>query len=398
MLFWLHPSHASVDMYSLSRSVLLPFVALLGALTLTSCDVFFGDDKPASVFEEAEANRGQWTWIGVEGAQCRDGSPTGLGVRLQEGADDLVIFMEGGGACFNDPTCSQNRARFGEADFTEGVAEGVGDQGLFNTQRAENPVGNWNYVYVPYCTGDVHSGSAEDVQVPGVAGAQQFVGYDNFTRYADLLKGYFGDDLGQILVTGSSAGGFGTLANYEQVAQRFPAASVTLLDDAGPLVPSDSVLTPGLQQLWISLWNLDETYPGPGLEAPSDLETVYQYYADTYDANFGLASYEEDETIRFFYSFGLAAQDPECAVSLSREEPCISGAAYERALYDLRDQLPEEWKTFYPDGETHTFLREEDRYFEPTAGDRALSQWLGDLLNGQATDEGTPEGAAPTAP
>ena len=378
------------------RFCALPFALLLSCCTLASCDLFRGVGSEL-VFKEAEANLGQWTWIDVAGAQCRDGSATGLGVRLQENADDLVIFMEGGGACFNDPTCSQNRARFGEADFTGRVAEGFGDQGLFNTSRAENPVGDWNYVYVPYCTGDVHSGSARDVQVPGVDGAQQFVGYDNFTRYVNLLKSYFGGDLDRILVTGSSAGGFGTLANYEQVAQRFTTADITLLDDAGPLLPDDAVLTPGLQQLWISLWNLDATYPGPALTEPSDLENVYQYYADTYDANFGLASYEEDATIRFFYSFGIAAQDPSCAESLSRDEPCIGGAAYEDALYNLRSQLPEEWVTFYPDGETHTFLREEDRFFTPTAGGVALSQWLGDLLSGEAADEGTPEEEAATA-
>ena len=41
-----------------------------------------------------------WTWRGVAGAKCRDGSDTGIGVNLSPGSTKTVIFLEGGGACF----------------------------------------------------------------------------------------------------------------------------------------------------------------------------------------------------------------------------------------------------------------------------------------------------------
>ena len=77
------------------RLCALPLALLLSCFALASCD-FFREASSELAFKEAEANMGQWTWVDVAGAQCRDGSATSLGVRLQENADDLVIFMEGG--------------------------------------------------------------------------------------------------------------------------------------------------------------------------------------------------------------------------------------------------------------------------------------------------------------
>ena len=66
-----------------------------------------------------DAPPGDWTWIPVDGAVCRDGSGTGFGVRPSAtGSDKLVIYLEGGGACFNGTTCGINPGSFGSAAFT----------------------------------------------------------------------------------------------------------------------------------------------------------------------------------------------------------------------------------------------------------------------------------------
>src|SRR4051794_1571358 len=49
-----------------------------------------------------------WTWIPIPEAKCRDGSSTGIGVRMHPGATQLAIYMEGGGACFHDASCAIN--------------------------------------------------------------------------------------------------------------------------------------------------------------------------------------------------------------------------------------------------------------------------------------------------
>jgi len=214
------------------------------------------------------------------------------------------------------------------------------------------------------------------------------------------------------LLTGSSAGGVGTLANYQQVADGFPASRVTALDDAGPVFYDDAFLPAALQQLWRTTWDISEVLPAPEEDntAPSDdIERIYQAIADDVkrDVSLGLISYEQDFTIRFFYSFGQALTDPGCAQELygglqvGERESCIEADEYEDALYALRDQLPEPWTTFYAEAseirpspselapsESHTFLRAE-RFYGAAAEGQSLSAWISDLIAGDAEDRGS---------
>src|SRR5262249_50471994 len=44
-------------------------------------------------------------FVPVSGAVCLDGSGTGFEIMFRSGASDLLIFMEGGGACWDGDTC-----------------------------------------------------------------------------------------------------------------------------------------------------------------------------------------------------------------------------------------------------------------------------------------------------
>ena len=411
-------------------------LAAFALLTLSACDFYpTGSGTPPAAppgLAEALNNPGTFAWIPLEGMTCRDGSSTGIGLRLQRPrgqersedhghggrrggiSDKLVIFLEGGGACFNQPTCQQNRASFTREDFFSEAFVG-GYSGLFEEERPDNPVADWNFVYVPFCTGDEHAGSNAHGVVPGVDAdgdgqddRQRFVGYDNVGEVLEFIATHLGTGFERVLLAGSSAGGVGSLANFDRVARTFPQSEPALLDDSGPVFYDDAMLPVALQQVWIDLWNLDETLPaGPLSEGTDVLANIYTYLAQTYpEAPLGLLSYEQDFTIRFFYSFGIALEDPACFRELygglTQDPPerrsCISGPAYEEALYDLRAELPAPWRTFYV-GETdqaqqqHTFLRSE-RFYSATAGGQSLSGWIEELLEGSAEDRGTQEESA----
>jgi len=362
---------------------------------------------------------GTWTFAESAALTCRDGSSTGIGVRLQEDetpsrrggpfnldnySDDLVIYLEGGGACFNPFTCSQNRSSFSEEQFFSDDFIG-GYSGIFAETRSDNPVADWNFVYVPYCTGDEHAGSTESGSVPpldlsALGGPvlpglhdQKFVGYDNVGRVLDYIDRHLGKNYDRVLLTGASAGGVGALANYRQVAAAFPGAEITLLNDSGPVFYDDSILPVALQQKWRSTWDLSEALPA-GSEGSDVLQEIYGDIASTTpDASLGFISYRRDATIRFFYSFGRALSNPACAKTLyggllnGKRTTCIGGDTYEGALQGLRAQLPSPWTTFYtslPNPELHTFLRSE-RFYEAEAGGQALSAWTRDLIG-----EGSP--------
>ena len=351
-----------------SRRLPVVLALLAAVVALPACD----SDDPVGdgPFAEAEANVGDWAYVSVPGATCRDGSGAGFGVRLQEDADDLMVFFEGGGGCLNSTTCATNPASFSAAQFSQFAAT-AGTQAVFSDD-ADNPVADWNVIYVPYCTGDLGAGSATDVAVDGVDGLQQFVGADNLDLFLDLIGPFF-DDTDQLLVTGRSAGGAAALLNFATVADAFPNADRTLLDDSLPAFFRDDVFSPQLGGAFVQLWGLNEALPADAapLFGPDGLEDIYAYYSDRYPgANLGLSSYLQDGTIRFFLGFGQA-------------DGTVTGAEYEAGLDDLRDQLPSAWATYYATGEQHTFLGTPDRFFSTTSGVQ-YADWLGSLISGDA--------------
>ena len=361
---------------ALRASLLLAFVFTLPACDSDEPDPVIPPGTPPAVdptgaFTAARANLGQWTFVPVGGAKCRDGSDTGFGVRLQEGATDLMVYLQGGGACFNASTCQTNPSSYGAAEF---ATQANLNDGILSTAES-NPVGDWNAVFVPYCTGDIHGGSAPGVTLPGgeALGEQQFVGHLNIEAYLDLMEPYFGDP-NKVLLAGSSAGGFGSLVNFPAVDESFSDSQTYLLDDSGPIFFDDTVLSPQLGGGLSLFYGFAQTIPeAPSVLQPDGLQNIYSYLATTYpESRFALTSYLQDPTIRFFFGFGQPDQT-------------ITADEYAAGLRDVRDRLPSEWGTYFANGEVHTFLLDSDRY-NGTSGGVALNTYVGALVNGTVSN------------
>lgn len=248
-----------------------------------------------------------WQYVPIQGAMCRDGSPTGIGVNVNPGSKNLMIYLEGGGACFNALTCATNPATFGMTEFTTRLGGTAGDQGVFSRTDTANAMADWNFVYIPFCTGDVHAGNKLDATVPGVTGKQQFVGYANVTRdLARIIPTFPGLD--KVLLTGVSAGGFGAAANYPQTAKAFGSVPVYSLDDSGPPM-ADPYAPSCLQAQWAQTWGFDKTVLA---DCGSDCKdpTNYTIDATMHTAKmypkipFGIVEDTDDGVITLFYGFG----------------------------------------------------------------------------------------------
>jgi Pectinacetylesterase len=324
---------------------------------------------------------GQWQWFDIEGTECIDGSPTGLGVRPGTG-DGLVVYFEGGGGCFDFASCSLFYTTF--ANFDENafalLVPTLLTSGIFDPNEPDNPVRDWSFVYVPYCTGDVHAGDEDLAGVPGFVGAHQFVGYRNFGL--DLARiGPTFPAPSHVLVTGISAGGYGAAFNYDRIADAYAYAGVpvTLLDDSGPPM-GDAYIPACLQELWRELWGLDATLP-PACAGCLDeggwaVDLALYLRAKHQGQWFGLLSSEQDATIRTFLSPGLN----ECQGGL------YPGADYEAGLYALRDEILADdpnFASYYLPGLSHTSLPFPGYTVGQVQGVRIVD-WVAALLDGSA--------------
>ena len=282
-----------------------------------------GSDAPLGV-PITGLTPGTWSWVDFPEALCRDGTPTGIGVSPSStGSKKLMIFLEGGGACFNAQTCGANPAHFGKSELTNVFVPAEGNNGIFSRNDPNNAVADWNMVYVPYCTGDVHAGNAPNGNVPNV-GTQQFVGYANITHYLSRIVPTF-PDMQRVLLTGQSAGGFGAALNYVQVSRAFGSAPVDLLDDSGPLM-SNPYLAACLETSMANLWGMTKTVIANDCgtdcnDVANDLALYWAHLPKTFpNARFGFIDSSGDSTISSFFGFGANNCTGFQAVSPSQYE------------------------------------------------------------------------------
>ena len=187
-------------------------------MTEPDCDLGEPLDVPAM----------EWTYVPVDGTQCAFDGTAGFFVNPSATSDELLIVLEGGGACFNEGDCQSSMLYGFDPIDAMGPIE---YDGLFDRSSASNPFSQYSYVYVPYCTGDFHSGANASSY-----GARH-VGYTNMQAFLTRIVPTF-CDASHVMLTGFSAGGFGATFNYAQVHDAFGSATpVDLIDDSGPYMP-----------------------------------------------------------------------------------------------------------------------------------------------------------------
>jgi hypothetical protein len=238
-----------------------------------------------------------WTWVDFPDAVCGNGAPTGIGVNLTDRSNDLLVFLMGGGACWNAATCSFAATDvddgYGAADFK---SEGTLNAPPFDRTIASNPFKNMSFVFVPYCTGDVHGGNV--VQVYGSGTTARTLHHKGGKNAEIFLQGLH-DALPQtsrVFLSGSSAGAFGAQLQYENAARIWSGTEVHVIADCGQMInPTDGLLT-----TWREAWAMPIPSACAGCDA--DFTKFPKYLHDKYpSARFGLLAYAHDGVLTPFF-------------------------------------------------------------------------------------------------
>jgi hypothetical protein len=236
-------------------------------------------------------------------------------------------------------------------------------------------------IYVPYCTGDIHAGDAEQM-----LGGQlrQFRGYSNITTYLEQWVPSFPAE--RVLLTGISAGGFGAALNSTQVADAYgDQVQLTVIDDSGPPLSSD-VIPPCLQAIFRETWNLDQTILAdcdtcdPNDFATGLLDHVFTNYPDI---QFGLFSNTADAIISTYMGAGWGNGQYNNCEGIPLSVPALT---YTEDLLSIRALHESEASTFYVLGIGHTVLRVS--YNLVVVDGTSVPEWIADVLDGQITHVG----------
>lgn len=224
-------------------------------------------------------NNYAWQLVELPGTYCSNGSQYRFWYYDSPTSTNMAISFEGGGACWDYPSCSGQTGILGAAHpngipadyitsfepmYVSPIINGA-DPGI--PGRAKNPIvtNGWDMVYMPYCTGDTHVGNnvVTYTDPTGVNPPIVFrhAGYTNTVAAMNFLHGRF-PSINKLLVTGFSAGGVASSAAYYQVRRILAPTKGYLLNDSGPIfpAPNSSYNSWLLHQTIQSAWNLQSLY------------------------------------------------------------------------------------------------------------------------------------------
>ena len=322
--------------------------------TITACDdkVHWTEEPGGETQPEDNTVYDEWITFKPEGATCADGTQYKYFVKFREGSENVLVLFEGGGACWDYETCS-NAAGTLAARGVDCVVNPTGDDclpdnyadtyyglpgglplddyqdilkkfswlsitdgrvaidtvlPLANSANGVSPMGDWNLVFVPYCTADLYAGNrvAEYVDPTNPENTLTFrhVGLPNTLKVASELNELF-PNVPEFAMNGCSAGGAGTLATFPLFRSRMEGIQKAFVfADAGPFFPTPNDDSPSapLHNTVRESWNassifelLREEFPDKNIQEPEQMAEIYRLYAEHFpDDRFSVAHTQTD--------------------------------------------------------------------------------------------------------
>jgi hypothetical protein len=254
----------------------------------------------------------QWQTIRLApstGAVCGNGSQYKFFVNRVPNTRNTIVYMEGGGACWDYASCTGQTGVRGARN-----PNGIPDDYMSLLNPGSSLVSpfvvrahpftfvktqNWNMIYVPYCTGDVYSGDKVAVYNDPTGQNVPLIWHHNGIRNTRAVVAWLKNRLPrptQMLSTGCSAGGIGSLNNYAHLRRDIAPTRGFLIDDSGPAFSAPTGADPSqypsrpLHTQIRSAWGLDQgplAYLATQLPAftSNDLGSLYAALSSKYSGD-----------------------------------------------------------------------------------------------------------------
>jgi len=274
-------------------------------------------------------------------------------------AEQLLIYFQGGGACWEFVSCA------GMFDTTVDAAELSEYRGVFDPNNEANPFRDFAVLFIPYCTGDVHVGDTGARYGDGSSpAAVQHRGFRNAKAALDFAS-RISRSPRSIVVAGASAGSYGAVFHAPDVARRFPDATISVLGDSGvPLLNNYPDVLVG--------WGADSVLGrlrGGSRVAGEQLSLVEAHVAAHANGQVGVAQITTDLD---------AIQGAFYLISGSHE-----GRERTYALLDSIADKVGPFRSYVAAGSDHGLLRT-DQFYEYSNDGVRLSDWVRDFIAGRA--------------
>lgn len=363
------------------RRLLPPVVALVTLTGLAACSDEAADDSAGGSSSAATGTSadgsGAIAWervVAPAECQCSDASEFQYWIHRGD-SDRVVFFLEGGGACFSAETCAPGESATFKPNLAEdgpdGPGGGDGLGGLLDLSDPENPLAGASVVYVPYCTGDLHLGSATHDYGNGVV--VQHVGRTNAGAALETMAEEF-PDASEVIVFGQSAGSAGAPLYGGLAHDLLPDAQITVLADASGAYPGDEGITSVIGGLWgifddLPAWPETAGDPPTAWSLPGLFVQTSEHVPGIRLATINTA---DDEVQRSFADL-IGFADTPLVQLIDGNTQAIEAAGVEL-------------DTWVSPGTTHV-LTARDEVYETEVGGTRLIDWISDVLAGEDVED-----------
>lgn len=327
------------------------------------------EEETAASTEPSLADLGPgWTAVEPGGeTRCAHNTPYTYWVRPGT-TNKLLIYFEGGGGCWDAETCAAG-STFYDDDVSPDDDPNGRTGGILDSDNPDNPFSDYNMVFIPSCTGDVHWGS--NVQTyPKADGGELTIYHHGFINASSALDWAYANiaSPNSIFVTGCSAGSVGSIAHAPYIIEQYPGIPVTQLGDSLAFVFHRPVNVH-------TDYHAHDNFPDwiPALEAitPGELlmSDFYNAVANYYpDYTFSQYNTEADNVqVRFYGAVGGDTDDfpADLAANLTRIHEGSSN-----------------FRSYTASGNLHCIMPRPQFYTTEVNGVR-LRDWVNDLANGE---------------
>lgn len=304
--------------------------------------------------------------------QCADGSEFAFWVRPAD-PTKVVIYLEGGGSCFDAATCAFTGN--GENDFydwslvTENPSLGGG---ILASGRADNPFADYSFIYVALCTGDSYLGNATHEYSPELT--VQHKGFVNGTAALSYLAEQY-PAAAQVVVVGKTAGSVAAPIYGGLAADLLPDAQVIVFGAQSGAFPDNPDFNSRIAELWGAYDTMPNWDVNEGLTARDWGVTQFWIQTGLHNPNIVLA--------RFDYAF-----DPNAV----RAVEALTGtdASNLVALIDANEASIEDagvvLHSYTAPGQEHGIL-DFERFYEIDVNGVRLVDWVNALIVGKPLND-----------
>jgi len=301
----------------------------------------------------------------------------------------VVMYYQGGGACWNALTCGVVGTFDKEVDPNGSDNPNNTTTGFGDLTNSNNPFKDWTIIFVSYCTGDIHFGDATaSYNFGGTTYPTYHKGWHNARTAEKWAREHFvAPD--EVFVTGSSAGAYGAFFNAPLHHFVWPDSKFTVLADAG-----NGIITPTFLTQRFPVWNFEAHLPtnipgviesiedGTGIpaytKAVADFfpNTAWGHYTSSYDGGTGgqtgfynVMSHDDNNPITAA-TFWPNWWEASCEWNdLMRAQAISTSAA-----------VPSNYRYYIGTGSRHTMYGSDKVYTDTTGNVPTIVSWVNSML------------------